>query len=115
MGRSAPLFKSIVETNSLEEVREAFGWGHPEMLVDDCNGLIISLRQLKGEIEPTRTNDASQCFEARLNLPTFPAGDHGLRLQDPIPEVSLGQAGPQPSFANQITANHGSNYSTNLL
>jgi hypothetical protein len=80
MDRSAALLESIVETNSLEEVREAFGRGHTEMLVDDRHGLIISLRQLKGEVEPTRSNDASQCFEARLNLPTFPAGDHGLRL-----------------------------------
>jgi hypothetical protein len=106
MDGSTSLFKSVVKANSLEKVRETFSGGHAEMLVDDCNGLVISLRQLKGEIEPTRTNDESQCFEARLNLPTFPACDHRLRLSDPFTEFGLGQAGPKPSFANQISANH---------
>jgi hypothetical protein len=115
MGRSTSLFKLIVETDSLEEVSEALGWCHAEMLVDNRHALIVSLRQTKGEVEPTGMNDASQCFEARLNLPPFPAGDHRLRPEDPIAEVGLSQAGPQSSFANQITANHRTNYSTNLL
>jgi hypothetical protein len=110
MGRSTSLIKLIVETNSLEEVGKALGWGHAEMLVDDRHALIISLRQIEREVEPTGTNDASQCFKARLNLAPFPAGDHGLRLCDPIAKAGLSQARPQPSFANQITANHRSRF-----
>jgi hypothetical protein len=60
------------------------------------------------EIQSAPTDHLPQCFEARVNLPSFPASDNGLGFFDPRSELDLRQACAQSGLPDQIATHHSS-------